>query len=227
MRPRQHLVIFLRAPRLGCVKSRLARGIGALAALRFYRVTIERLLRRLGRDRRWRCYLAVTPDRESARWHARGAGLRPRAQGRGDLGARMARVFRDLPRGPAAIIGSDIPAIAPAHIAAAFKALGAHDAVFGPAADGGYWLVGLRRRPRLPPRLFDGVRWSSADALRDTLAGLPRRFAVAFLETLEDVDDAASYLRWVSCPSPSPDALRDAVSARPGCRDDGGCRADA
>ena len=59
------------------------------------------------------------------------------------------------------------------HIAAAFRLLGRHDLVFGPAEDGGFWLVGARRRPRLPP-LFGQVRWSSPHALADTLADLPR-----------------------------------------------------
>jgi rSAM/selenodomain-associated transferase 1 len=195
MRRARHLVIFLRAPRLGRVKSRLARGIGAVAALRFYRNAGGALLRRLIRDSRWRLALAITPDIDlrSRPWRA---AARYRPQGRGDLGERMARVFRDLPPGPVIIIGSDIPALRAAHVAAAFKALGNHDAVFGPASDGGYWLVGFRRRPRLPPGLFKGVRWSSAHALGDTLAGLPRNLAIAFLETLEDVDDAESYMRW-------------------------------
>jgi len=123
-------------------------------------------------------------------------GGRRGGQGGGDLGRRMARVFQTLPPGPAVIIGSDIPAIRPAHIAAAFRALGQHQAVFGPATDGGYWLVGLRRRPRLPRRLFERVRWSSAHALADTRAGLPKDMSVALLETLEDVDDAGAYARW-------------------------------
>src|SRR3546814_16124850 len=87
----------------------------------------------------------------------------------------MDRVMRVLPPGPAVIIGTDIPDIRPRHAAAAFRALGRHDAVFGPAADGGYWLVGLRRRPTIP-RAFDGVRWSTEHALADTRANLrPRR----------------------------------------------------
>jgi rSAM/selenodomain-associated transferase 1 len=230
MRPAQHVVIFLRAPRLGRVKSRLARGIGAVAAVRFYRNTVSALLRRLTRDPRWKSVLAVTPDIDLRRrpWRV---PARYRSQGNGDLGERMARVFRDLPPGPAIIIGSDIPALGPAHIAAAFKALGNHDVVFGPASDGGYWLVGLRRRPRLPPRLFRGVRWSSAQALGDTLAGLPRDLSIAFLETLEDIDDAESYARWrravaLSRPRAS-DARSIAASARPGCTGGAGCRADA
>ena len=195
MTSRRYLVVFLKAPRLGRVKSRLAADIGALAALRFYRGTSARLLRRLGRDRRWRLALAVTPRSAlgAGDWDARIARL---DQGEGDLGARMARVFRALPPGPAVIVGSDIPDIAPRHIAAAFRALGRSDAVFGPAEDGGYWLVGLRRSPRVPAGLFADVRWSSAHALADTRASLPRKFEVALLEMLEDVDDGAAYERW-------------------------------
>ncbi len=194
MRPARHLVVFLRAPRLGRVKSRLAAGIGALAALRFHRDAGVRLLRDLARDPRWRTELWVTPDRDrQARWPVR---LRCRGQGRGDLGRRMARVFARLPPGPAVIVGSDIPAITRAHIAAAFRALGRSEAVFGPAEDGGYWLVGLRRRPRVPHGLFAGVRWSSPHALADTLRGLPRGMTVALVETLMDVDDAEDYARW-------------------------------
>ncbi len=195
-RPTRHLVIFLRAPRLGRAKSRLAAGIGPLAALRFYRLATEHLLRWAARDRRWRCHIAITPDRVARGKRPWRVAASYRGQGSGDLGRRMARVFRALPPGPVAIVGSDIPAVRPAHIAAAFRALGSHEAVFGPAMDGGYWLVGLRRRPRLPHGLFARVRWSSEHALADTLAILPRTLSVTFLETLEDVDDAASYARW-------------------------------
>src|ERR671932_477084 len=78
-----------------------------------------------------------------------------------DLGARMERPLRELPPGPVAIVGSDIPGIEPKHVAAAFRRLAARDDfVFGPAPDGGFWLVGARRRR--PPRGFPGVRWSTA-----------------------------------------------------------------
>jgi rSAM/selenodomain-associated transferase 1 len=213
MRLERHLVFFMRAPSLGRVKSRLAVGIGALAALRFHRLTSARLLRELGRDGRWRCHLALTPDRAARGKRAWRSDASSRPQGRGDLGTRMARVFYSLPPGPVVIIGSDIPAITRAHIARAFAALGRGEAVFGPAADGGYWLVGLRRRPRLPRPLFAGVRWSSAQALADTLAGLPKGMSVAMLETLEDVDDAAAYRRWLMSRR-SGDAPGGAASAR-------------
>ena len=149
-----HLVIFARTPRLGRVKSRLGRDIGAGAAWAFYRLTLSSVLRRLGGNRgsgrRWRCWLAITPDSDIHLHRPWPAGWWRVNQGKGDLGARMGRLARALPPGPVIIVGSDVPAIRPHHIVATFKALGRHDAVFGPAADGGYWLVGLRRRPFSP-----------------------------------------------------------------------------
>ena len=95
-----------------------------------------------------------------------------------------------MPGGPVVVIGTDIPAITPQHIADAFGALGSHDAVLGPSPDGGYWLVGLARRPRLVSA-FDRVRWSSAHALSDTVANL-EGLRVARLSQLSDVDDASN-----------------------------------
>ncbi len=193
--PRGHLVVMARAPRLGAVKRRLARDLGDLAAWRIYRMTAGRLLRELSADPRWRIWLALTPDRAArvrrGLWPATCA-LRP--QGQGDLGARMGRLLRTLPPGPAVIVGSDIPDLRPVHVARAFRLLGRHDWVFGPAGDGGYWLIGARRR-RAPPReTFAGVRWSSAHALADTLANL-KGARVGFLEELADVDTGADLAR--------------------------------
>lgn len=192
MRPR--LVLFVRAPALGQGKRRVARGVGDVMAVRFERRMIARLLRRLAGDPRWCLQIAVTPDRacrEAAHWRHR---IEVAPQGIGDLGSRMRRAIANAPAGPVVLIGSDIPAIAARHIAAAFRLLGKCDLVFGPAIDGGFWLVGARRRPRLP-RLFARVRWSSHYALADTLAGLPRGVTVGFVDTLEDVDDGDSYRR--------------------------------
>ncbi len=168
MSARRHLVIMVRAPRLGAGKRRLARDVGALAAWRFQRHMLRRLSRRLGRDPRWTTWLAVTPDRAVP--GLRG-GDRTLPQGPGDLGVRMARLLREAPSGPVVVVGSDIPDLDAGHVAEAFKALGRHDGVFGPAADGGYWLVGARRRRR-PWRSFEAVRWSSPHALADSLANL-------------------------------------------------------
>ncbi len=188
----RHVVIMARAPRLGAVKRRLARDVGALAAWRFYRHGLAALARRLAGNGRWRCWLAVTPDRAARNpWPA---AWRVIPQGPGDLGTRMGRVFQDLPPGPVVIVGSDIPDLGPRHVARAFALLGDHDWVFGPAGDGGYWLIGARRRPvRRAP--FAGVRWSGPHALADTLANLPGARA-AFLEELQDVDTGADLRRW-------------------------------
>ena len=98
--------------------------------------------------------------------------------------------MRGLPPGPACIVGADIPGIRRHHIARAFAALGDHDAVFGPATDGGYWLVGMKRNAPPPATLFKNVRWSSPSALSDSVAGLPG-LRIAMAATLSDVDTAA------------------------------------
>jgi uncharacterized protein len=175
-------VVFARAPRLGAVKRRLAHDIGARAALRFHRVTLTRLTRALAADRRYRTVLAVTPDRASLRLPVSVARI---PQGSGHLGVRMHRAFQRFPRSRVALIGSDIPDAGPGDVRAAFRALGNAQAAFGPAVDGGYWLVALS--PRRPARPFASVRWSSEHALADTLANFVGR-RVAMLRTLRDVD---------------------------------------
>lgn len=190
-----HLVVFAKAPRLGRVKSRLARDVGAVAAWGFYRQTLAAVTRRLAGRGRWRAWLAVTPDIWAAGRGPWPAGWDVLAQGAGDLGQRMDRVMRGLPPGPVVLVGTDIPGLSRRHVEDAFAALGRHDAVFGPAPDGGYWLVGLRRRPHMP-RLFRDVRWSTEHALADTLANLGPGQTAARLDTLEDVDDGAAFVRW-------------------------------
>lgn len=194
----RHLVIFAKAPALGRAKRRLGQQIGALEAARFYRRTLERTIARCGRDRRWQTWLWITPDRETAHptWKAAGRRLARIGQGSGDLGARMARPFKSLPSGPVVLIGSDIPTVTATIIAAAFRALGKHDLVFGPAADGGYWLIGAKRVRPWPRGLFDGVRWSTSHALADTRANIAGHFSSGLVDTLEDIDDARSYKRW-------------------------------
>lgn len=189
---RRRLVIMVKAPEAGRVKTRLAREIGVVGATSFYRHASSAVVGKLGADPRWQTVLAVAPDTATrARYWP--APLPRRPQGQGDLGRRMQSLFDRLPPGPVVIIGSDCPAIRPDDIAAAFTALGRADAVLGPATDGGYWLVGEWRSPKSLPA-FAGVRWSSESALADTVANLAKR-RVAFVRELADVDTAADLAR--------------------------------
>ncbi len=183
------VVVFARAPRLGAVKRRLAREIGDRAALRFHVATMTRLVRSLAADRRHHTVLAVTPDRARLRLPVK---LPRIPQDGGDLGNRMHRAVLRFPHSRVAIIGCDIPDAGPQDAHAAFRALGSVQAVFGPAVDGGYWLVAMS--PRRPAHPFANVRWSTESALADTLVNFAGR-RVALLRTLHDVDTAADWHR--------------------------------
>ena len=182
------LVIMARLPVAGRVKTRLAREIGTAQATRFYRATSRAVIARLGQQPFWQTIVAVDPDRDTTS-PMLPAGVRRMAQGGGDLGGRMQRPMRKLPPGPVCVIGTDIPAIRVADIRRAFRLLGRCDAVFGPAEDGGFWLVGMRRRPRMPWP-YDGVPWSRPDTLAAVVANLAG-LAVGFTTRLADVDTEA------------------------------------
>lgn len=207
------LVVMAKVPVAGSVKTRLAREIGVGGAVRFARAMGAALLARVASDPRWQTTIAVAPDCgvTSRAWSFR---LPRMPQRGGDLGARMQRILDRSPPGPVVIIGTDVPGIRPQHLAAAFSLLGSHDAVLGPATDGGYWLVGLKRRPHIV-RPFAGVRWSGPHALADTLANLVGR-SVGYAATLGDVDDAAGFqasarlLGRRVLPAPSASASADA-----------------
>lgn len=182
----------VKEPRAGLVKTRLARDIGVSTATAVYRAMLAQTVARVSATRRWQTLLAVSPDRAIA------STMLPRsiarlAQGRGDLGARMAAAMGRAPPGPVIVIGTDCPQISAQAIGRAFGALGAHDAVLGPAGDGGYWLVGFRRRG-LAGRAFVGVPWSTPRALAATVDNLDG-LNVALADAFDDVDDARDLKR--------------------------------
>ena len=192
------MVVFAKEPRPGRVKTRLAKGIGTVAAARWFRGAALDLVRRLARERRWEVVIAVSPDREGLESRVWPRGVRRRAQGRGERGRRMARARRggrapgEGRPGPVAVVGADVPGISAVRVAEAFAALGRADAVFGPAEDGGFWLVGLKRvrAPAAEGAMFAGVRWSRETTLAETL-GAFRGLRGGFCATLRDVDEAA------------------------------------
>lgn len=180
------LIVMVKEPRPGRVKTRLGRDLGLVNAAWWFRHQSAALLRRI-EDPRWQVVLAVAPDREGLSSRVWPAHLPRWPQGRGDLGDRMARMMRLAPPGPVCVIGADIPGINRDRVWRAFQALGQADAVFGPAMDGGYWLVGMHNSQHIPQNLFANVRWSSEQTLADTLANLAGR-QVALVDQLRDVD---------------------------------------
>ena len=189
VRPR--VVIMVKEPRAGQVKTRLGRDIGMTASAWWFRHQTRRLIGSLARDKRWQLRLSVSPAPQAL--HSRVWPLRiPRdAQIRGDLGQRMCHILEETPSGPVVIIGGDIPGITPEIINDAFKVLRNKEFVFGPAEDGGYWLVGMRRGARpMPSKIFESVRWSCEHTLADTLATLEDA-PVGFVTQLRDVDTVA------------------------------------
>ncbi len=192
--PGRSLVVLAKEPRPGRVKTRLAREIGPIDAAWWFRHQLARLLRRVGHDPRWRTVVALAPD-TAVPSRALPPAMRQMPQGPGDLGARMARALAAQPPGPALLVGSDIPGISAAQIARAFAVLARHDAVLGPAEDGGFWAIGLKRGGvAVPAGMFAGARWSTAHAFDDTLASLAP-LSVGLADRLGDVDSLADLTR--------------------------------
>jgi uncharacterized protein len=191
------LLLFVRAPRLGEVKTRLAAGVGPEAALGIHR-ELGTLAAAAARAADCRVRVAYTPEDGGAAvrdWLGDLGEMVP--QTRGDLGARLATATRDAFAAGAArvvVIGSDCPALTAARVDEAFDRLEAADVVLGPASDVGYYLIGLTR-PR--PELFAGIPWSSPDTCQATLAAAAGAGCrVALLDELSDVDTAEDWRRW-------------------------------
>ncbi len=189
--PAKTVIVMVKDPRLGRAKTRLARETGEVAAVYFYRTLIRNTIARL-RSPLWALQMAVASRSGVESRLLPPVGCRY-AQCQGDLGRRMSQLLGDAGPGGAIVIGSDIPGITPQHIAEAFRQLRRHDVVFGPALDGGYWLVASKNR-RVAHRMFDGVRWSSEHALADTLANL-HGARVGFVAALADADVADDVAR--------------------------------
>ena len=194
----RRLIVFLKAPRAGAVKTRLALTLGAAEACAAYRRLVETLLRQLAAlENVELCFAPDDAGSEIKPW-AR-TTWRLTAQGAGDLGSRLDRAFRrafDEGDKPIVLIGSDCPEIVASDIQAAWTALLSHDVVLGPATDGGYWLIGLRA-PKSD--LFASIPWSTNAVLRETLercraAGLTTRM----LRELTDVDTEADWRRFLA-----------------------------
>lgn len=187
MTPRPQLIIMVKEPRPGQVKTRLAAQIGRVEATWWFRHQSAQLIRRLANDPRWSTRLAIAPDRaiNTCFFPARIARV---PQGGGDLGQRMHRMLAASDPGPVVLIGSDIPDVTPTRIWRALSALKSYDAVFGPAPDGGYWLVGLKNAHLARRPMFENVVWSHPNTLQDSIDSLGPGFRVNMADQLQDID---------------------------------------
>lgn len=196
--PEAALVVLAKAPQPGRVKTRLAPVLGERGAARLHARLVEDTLRVAARARFARVELHCAPRMRDPFFAslARRHRVALRAQGAGDLGARMQRAFERVLRTAHAVvlIGTDCPVLRAADLRAAASALrdGA-DAVFCPAEDGGYALIGLRR---VSTRLFSGIEWGSARVMAQTRARLRRlRWRWRELRTVWDVDRPEDHSR--------------------------------
>ncbi|WP_439532194.1 TIGR04282 family arsenosugar biosynthesis glycosyltransferase [Polymorphobacter sp.] len=174
-----------RFPVPGVAKTRLIPALGAERAAALHRRLVEMtmaVVRASGLPAEMR--VTGAPAADFARWL--GDDLMIVDQGDGDLGARLARV-----PAPCLLIGADCPDLQPGHLQAAAAALHDHPAVLGPAADGGYWLLGLAAPL---PGVFEGIDWGSDLVATQTLARLPA--GIPQLPVLADCDRPEDLARW-------------------------------
>jgi rSAM/selenodomain-associated transferase 1 len=191
------LVLMMKAPRAGEVKTRLAAELGEERALKIYQRLVEHVVSSVFRDgAKWRAVIAYTPESEGDAVRAWLAPILPAdtlfiPQASGDLGEKLYDVFlRGFQGGASSVlaIGADCPEIAPGDIEAALASLSSSRVVMGPTLDGGYWIIGMRS---LFTQLFEGMPWSTpdlADATRRRAAELNLTLAEA--ATKRDIDKA-------------------------------------
>ncbi|EMJ92812.1 TIGR04282 family arsenosugar biosynthesis glycosyltransferase [Leptospira alstonii] len=191
------LILFLKNPISGRVKTRLARTLGDKAALNVYEQLIEITRKQVNPlNIPIRLYFDSIPDSISSPW---GNQVSFHLQTGENLGIKMCRAFSETFSGGAektVIIGSDCPDLKTEHIQEAFSALDRSDAVVGPAADGGYYLLGMKSHF---PEVFYGIPWSTDLVFELTLEKLQlSRKNVRILPELNDIDEASDlepYLR--------------------------------
>jgi len=203
----ENLIIFTRYPEASKTKTRLVPALGAEGAAALQRRMTERLVmeaREFARNKSIGVEVWFEGGGESLMRRWLGGGLRYIPQRGGDLGDRMGlaltRSFRAGAR-RAVIVGTDCPGVTAGLMRSAFEALRDRDVVLGPAADGGYYLVGVRGSAvsRAVPAIFENVPWGACTVLDRTLniaedAGLSSEL----LETLDDVDRPEDLSVWQS-----------------------------
>lgn len=178
------VIVFVKNIKLGTVKTRLAKTIGDIGAFEVYSELVkitEKATENLAIDKRIYFSNAVV----DTKW----ANHSKTVQKGVDLGERMLNAFKDGFNDGydhIVLIGSDLPDISSNHILSGLDALDTNEAVFGPAEDGGYYLVGMSK---LIPEIFQDKPWSQPELLKTTIEQLKQtKTQVGILETLNDID---------------------------------------
>lgn len=223
------VILFIKAPKYGRVKTRLAARLGKALALALYRRFVETTLARLAPLAPLR--IAYTPVSQKARikaWLPGDHEMRPQ---RGeDLGKRMENALLDAfadGHDKAVILGGDIPDLPLSLLFEAFQALESHDMVLVPVSDGGYGLVGARKGALLAP-VFDKMRWSCGTVTAETVKrarahGIRLRLLDGWHD-IDTADDFLAFLRRHQTPGPVPRLYREAARRLSG--DGAGCPRD-
>jgi rSAM/selenodomain-associated transferase 1 len=192
------IVIFAKAPLAGFAKTRLIPQLGAEGAAALARQLLRHTVTQALAADSGPVELCVTPNQQHAIWptlHLPQA-VTFSAQGRGDLGQRMARAARRsiLKDKPVLLIGTDCPQLDSTMLQAAAQALAGHDCCLVPAHDGGYTLLGLRRHH---PSLFNNIPWSTAEVARITRERIHALgWSLADFPAVHDIDEPAD-LAWL------------------------------
>lgn len=187
-RPKRHtntLIIFVKLPQPGRVKTRLITDLGIMCACRVYRLLTQHILKVLTPSPHWRTLIAITPYPSS--WHTWPKTQNHINQGYGNLSQRLIRCLKLCAKPYSLVIGSDIPNITQTLVKKTFSLLKSSRFVIGPSHDGGYWCIGWRRGV-WPSQALKAVRWSSKYTLKDTIKSLGTNTPITYTQSLNDID---------------------------------------
>ena len=179
------IIVFVRNPKLGKVKTRLSNTIGNEDALKVYKILLKHTESVLGTASSDKVVYYSEEIQKNDLWNA--SIYQKKLQKGTDLGARMLMAFETAFEDSyenVVIVGSDLFELKPIHLKKAFEALENHEVVLGPSLDGGYYLLGMTK---LHPTLFKNKQWGTDSVLESTLKDL-KKHNVKLLEALNDID---------------------------------------
>ena len=188
------IIVFQKNPVLGKVKTRIAQQLGNEKALEIYRVLIQKTHEQLAQLTDWDVFLYYSDFLEAVDWKPKEGKISYRLQKGEDLGEKMRIAFEEVfQKGyqKVIIIGTDCPEITANILIDAAIELNNHDVVFGPAMDGGYYLLGMKK---IHDRLFQNIPWSTDSVLEISIQYLKeKKIPYQTISALTDIDTAEDW----------------------------------